>query len=319
MRHSFRIPLDHDITITYFDSDWREWILLEPTDLYVHFWITARKSPQGARKFSLKITSVEKTAASPPTVLRTLIPGQGNPPQIEKPFFYLSDIEHMRLEAHVYPGIVVETHFVSDTRSGQRRVPITKVWNIDRVLGEGGVGEVRLQNLLAGSETRAVKRIWASGSDLKNAYERELKALTITTKQKYKDAAVFVDFYGWFKDHECLYLAMEYVPLGDLEKNLPPNAEGLKEGEIREISTQILEGLKIMHFEQFAHRDLKPKVGRMYLQHICLLMFQQNILVCRGSQIGGSKSQTLDSASNGQKKQDFELWQALKLIWLPRP
>ena len=59
---------------------------------------------------------------------------------------------------------------------------------------------------------------------------------------------------------------MEYMRGGDLEANLL-DLESLTESElaipekdIKEITSQILEGLKIMHAEGFAHRDLKPKV-----------------------------------------------------------
>lgn len=64
-----------------------------------------------------------------------------------------------------------------------------------------------------------------------------------------------------------MFLAMEYMPLGDLEQNLQeiensPTHDGppLSEEEVQEITRQILEGLKIMHAEGFAHRDLKPQV-----------------------------------------------------------
>jgi serine/threonine protein kinase len=64
-----------------------------------------------------------------------------------------------------------------------------------------------------------------------------------------------------------MFLAMEYMPLGDLEQNVQeiensPTHTGppLSEEEVQEISRQILEGLKIMHAEGFAHRDLKPQV-----------------------------------------------------------
>jgi serine/threonine protein kinase len=63
-----------------------------------------------------------------------------------------------------------------------------------------------------------------------------------------------------------MYLAMEYMHAGDLEANLLELESSVKEGlaipeeDVKAITSQILEGLKIMHAEGFAHRDLKPKV-----------------------------------------------------------
>lgn len=63
-----------------------------------------------------------------------------------------------------------------------------------------------------------------------------------------------------------MFLAMEYMSLGDLEQNLQeiensPTHEGpaLSEEETQVVTRQILEGLNIMHTEGFAHRDLKPQ------------------------------------------------------------
>ncbi|KFZ23289.1 hypothetical protein V502_02232 [Pseudogymnoascus sp. VKM F-4520 (FW-2644)] len=74
-----------------------------------------------------------------------------------------------------------------------------------------------------------------------------------------KEAAVFVDFFGWFKDGSDVFLAMEYVPLGDLETNVTAHSGKIPEVEARDITQQILLGLEIMHAESFAHRDLKPQ------------------------------------------------------------
>ncbi|KFY30171.1 hypothetical protein V494_08235 [Pseudogymnoascus sp. VKM F-4513 (FW-928)] len=74
-----------------------------------------------------------------------------------------------------------------------------------------------------------------------------------------KEAAVFVDFFGWFKDGSDVFLAMEYVPLGDLETNVVAHSGKVPEVEARDITQQILLGLEIMHAESFAHRDLKPQ------------------------------------------------------------
>jgi serine/threonine protein kinase len=50
---------------------------------------------------------------------------------------------------------------------------------------------------------------------------------------------------------------MEYFPCGTLDKHIDNK---LKERDARVISSQILEGLNIMHEEGFTHRDLKPQV-----------------------------------------------------------
>lgn len=176
---------------------------------------------------------------------------------------HLSQFDHTKLNAQVFrdANLVVETHLVSNLVSGQRRVPLQKVWRVDRVIGKGAFGEIRLEVLMEGSgEQRAVKRLWTSGSTLKREYQRELEALVEFSKVKYKEAAVFVDFLGWFEDADSVYLAMEYIPLGDLEHNVPSRSGQLAGSEIRLITSQILEGLKIMHSESFVHRDLKPKV-----------------------------------------------------------
>ena len=69
-----------------------------------------------------------------------------------------------------------------------------------------------------------------------------------------------------------MYLAMEYIRSGDLEGNLldlessTENRPAIPEEDIKDITSQILEGLKIMHAEGFAHRDLKPKVLYFYIK-----------------------------------------------------
>lgn len=71
----------------------------------------------------------------------------------------------------------------------------------------------------------------------------------------------FVKLLGWYDDDASnLYIAMEYFPLGDLQKYM--DRPGLVDEEhVREISFQVLEGLTYMHQEGFAHRDIKPDVS----------------------------------------------------------
>ena len=70
-----------------------------------------------------------------------------------------------------------------------------------------------------------------------------------------------------------MYLAMEYIRGGDLEANLldlessTENGLAISEEDVKEITSRMLEGLKIMHTKGFAHRDLKPKVQSVYVKY----------------------------------------------------
>jgi serine/threonine protein kinase len=83
---------------------------------------------------------------------------------------------------------------------------------------------------------------------------------TYLTAEQYKDTGLFVDFLGWFQHGSEVFLAMEYVLLGDLETNVKALSAPLPQVEAKDVTRQILLGLQIMHAESFAHRDLKPQV-----------------------------------------------------------
>ncbi|KAL3302215.1 calcium/calmodulin-dependent protein kinase type 1B [Colletotrichum asianum] len=65
----------------------------------------------------------------------------------------------------------------------------------------------------------------------------------------------FVQSYGWFESSEAMFIAMEYVPHGDLQRYL---SSPIAEDEARIITRQLAEGLHHMHMNGFTHRDLKP-------------------------------------------------------------
>lgn len=85
----------------------------------------------------------------------------------------------------------------------------------------------------------------------------------MTNLNKYEHC--FVKSYGWYEDNDSLYIAMEYLELGDLQHSMQSNPH-LSEHDGAVITSQILEGLEFMHENDFAHRDLKPQVRSRPLQ-----------------------------------------------------
>jgi calcium/calmodulin-dependent protein kinase I len=74
------------------------------------------------------------------------------------------------------------------------------------------------------------------------------------------EAAVFLDFFGGFRDGNDVFLAMEYIHLGDLEQNVIAHSVKIPEHKAQDIAEQLLSGLRIMHAEAFVQRHLKPQV-----------------------------------------------------------
>ena len=80
----------------------------------------------------------------------------------------------------------------------------------------------------------------------------------LTCDGQYQEMELFVKFFGWFETDHTVFLAMEYFKFGDLGNYLNHK---YTEIEVKQITTDLLEGLEIMHTEGFAHRDLKPQVS----------------------------------------------------------
>lgn len=79
----------------------------------------------------------------------------------------------------------------------------------------------------------------------------------LTEEPKYNH--LFVQFLGWFESTRDIFFAMEYIEYGDLSTYMTTDGEKARE-EAPEITSQILQGLDILHREGICHRDLKPQV-----------------------------------------------------------
>ena len=82
---------------------------------------------------------------------------------------------------------------------------------------------------------------------------------------------------GWYENQDNVYIAMEYFPLGDLQKYL---SSPLSEGDTQMITYQVLEGLSFMHDNGFVHRDLKPNVSpRCHLHEHSLTYILHRLII----------------------------------------
>ncbi|PLB49671.1 kinase-like protein [Aspergillus steynii IBT 23096] len=183
-------------------------------------------------------------------------------PQIQSP--RIPDlVRDSKLETHFLPDSSVETvhtYHEPDYKSRRRLVPRLEHWTRHEKIGGGSFGSVWLEKCTKGAKRdnglRAIKQMEVRRKSTLLNYNRELEAIAKFSHWKYERA--FVKSFGWYESPEHLYIAMEYLELGDLHTYLhhkPP----LPEHEAKEITFQILDGLFLMHDNEFAHRDMKPR------------------------------------------------------------
>ncbi|KAL3447146.1 kinase-like domain-containing protein [Aspergillus insuetus] len=180
----------------------------------------------------------------------------------------LSDLVQDSLLATTFPGIgTAETVHVYHERSLQarRQVARSERWIRRGRIGQGGFASVwreeRADQCDNGGEKpvmRAVKEINLKGRAGRVDYTRELEAIAKFSQRKYDQVGCFVKTYGWYKTAKSLFIAMEYLELGDLQTYLHRDEQPpLPECEAQDIVYQILYGLREMHENDFVHRDLK--------------------------------------------------------------
>jgi hypothetical protein len=95
-----------------------------------------------------------------------------------------SDIEHWQIDATVHSDRVEETNLITDPLRNIRQNPQTVVWHVEKFLGRGGCGEVRLERQKESNKARAVKRIVTATNLSHSEWKRELKALLEFSKPK---------------------------------------------------------------------------------------------------------------------------------------
>ncbi|RFU24744.1 hypothetical protein B7463_g11592, partial [Scytalidium lignicola] len=170
------------------------------------------------------------------------------------------DLDDYKLDSEFQfePEIILHRSYHADRGRGRHRVVVEEKWVPQKPpLGAGSFGIVRLerrQDVDGGGgkyESRAVKQPRKFDlTRMRVDFRKELLALT-----KFSRTKAFVEFFGWFENDDYIFIAMEYFSHGTLDKFIST----LTERDVQIITLQVLEGVRIMHEERFAHRDLKPQ------------------------------------------------------------
>ncbi|KAL8745775.1 MAG: hypothetical protein Q9190_002132 [Brigantiaea leucoxantha] len=165
-------------------------------------------------------------------------------------------LNHYRIDAICHPDYVIHTSYVSRRARNVQTMKVEKKWENVKAIGWGSFGEVLLQQ--SQNEERAVKVLRKKQMEKEKIdYKRELEALAAFDKSNIRQTELIVHFYGWFESDDLIYLAMEYFPLGDLSEFI--SAGEIQEEDAKQIATDLLIALEIIHTEGFTHRDLKPQ------------------------------------------------------------
>jgi serine/threonine-protein kinase len=160
-------------------------------------------------------------------------------------------------------GSLLQALVVTSARDRLLGAVVDDRYQIDGVLGDGGMGVVYRARALQGSGTFAIKVLraeYSSDQDLVSRFELEAEAVYRIRHEN----IVRVFGFGTLPDGSR-YFVMEYLEgqsLGQLLtahfKRLGGQKQGLPEARTLRIATQICRGLHAAHRLNIVHRDMKP-------------------------------------------------------------
>lgn len=128
-------------------------------------------------------------------------------------------------------------------------------YQIDSLIGEGGVGKVYLASHLQLGRKVAIKALNPGLVDNQEVRQRfRNEAATLSSLQHLN----IVTLYDYVEEEKDLFLIMEYVDGLPLNKYIKDVSGPIPEDKAIKIFNQILDGMAYAHKQDIIHRDIKP-------------------------------------------------------------
>jgi serine/threonine protein kinase len=151
---------------------------------------------------------------------------------------------------------VLSEHYANESKMlrTRRNRMTTKDFMLLSVLGRGGFGEVYLARKCDTAEILALKKM---------PKQNFLQHNDLTKLKREKDVMVqntspwLIDLKYSFQSETHIYLAMEFIPGGDM-KNLLDHVGCFSEDHVRFYTAEMLLAVEALHKLGYIHRDLKP-------------------------------------------------------------
>jgi len=133
------------------------------------------------------------------------------------------------------------------------------VYRLGTVIGSGGFATVRQAisrktGVVYACKIMTLPPPGAVVADTENSREDIFKEIEILSRLNHKNIVGLLEFYF---DDQSVYLISELLKGGELLDAVLDNSEGYSEDIARSCFRQLMEGIKYLHSEGVAHRDLK--------------------------------------------------------------